>query len=112
MLRFLFGIVVAMLVVVGGIWLLQRRLIYFPTREVPPVSEQLPGWEEASCETADGLTLRGWFTSPPKGEPVVVVFTGTQATGPTGPCSPPTSPSARSSAIATAASSCSRPRPG
>lgn len=76
MLRFLFGIVVAMLVVVGGIWLLQRRLIYFPTREVPPVSEQLPGWEEASCETADGLTLRGWFTSPLEGEPVVVVFTG------------------------------------
>lgn len=76
MFRFLFGIVVAMLVVVGGIWLLQRRLIYFPTRGVPPVSEQLPGWEEASYETADGLTLHGWFTPPPEGEPVVVVFTG------------------------------------
>jgi len=76
MLRFLFGIVVAMLVVVGGIWLLQRRLIYFPTTGVPPIREQLPGWEEAAFETTDGLTLHGWFISPPEGDPVVVVFTG------------------------------------
>ncbi|MDR9452030.1 MAG: alpha/beta hydrolase, partial [Acidimicrobiia bacterium] len=76
MLRFLSGIVVAMLVVVGAIWLLQRRLIYFPAGEVPPVGEQLPGWEEASFETSDGLTLHGWYTPPPEGEPVVVVFTG------------------------------------
>jgi fermentation-respiration switch protein FrsA (DUF1100 family) len=65
-----------MLVVVGAIWLSQRRLIYFPTRGVPPVSEQLPGWEEAAFETTDGLNLHGWFTPPPEGKPVVLVFTG------------------------------------
>jgi fermentation-respiration switch protein FrsA (DUF1100 family) len=76
MLRFLLGIVVAMLVVVGTIWLSQRRLIYFPTRGVPPVGERLPGWEEAAFETTDGLTLHGWFTPPPEEKPVVLVFTG------------------------------------
>lgn len=76
MLRFLLGIVAAMLVIVGGLWLLQRRLIYFPARGVSPVGEQLPGWEEAAFETTDGLTLHGWFAPPPEGAPVVVVFNG------------------------------------
>jgi fermentation-respiration switch protein FrsA (DUF1100 family) len=76
MLRFLLGIVVALLVVVGGFWLLQRRLIYFPARGVPPVEERLPGWEEAAFETTDGLTLHGWFTAPLQDSPVVVVFSG------------------------------------
>ena len=76
MLRFLLGIVVAMLVIVGGIWLLQRRMIYFPDREVAPIDERLPGWEEVAFATADGLTLHGWFTPPPENAPVVVVFNG------------------------------------
>ncbi|GBE23257.1 MAG TPA: alpha/beta hydrolase [Actinobacteria bacterium] len=76
MLRFVLGVVLAVLVVLGGLWLFQRRLIYFPTWAVPPVSERLPGWEEASFETADGLTLHGWFTPPSKHAPVVVVFNG------------------------------------
>jgi len=76
MLRFVFGIFIAMLVVLGGLWVFQRRLIYFPTRGVPPVNEQIPGWEEAAFETTDGLTLHGWFTPPPEDAPVVVVFNG------------------------------------
>jgi fermentation-respiration switch protein FrsA (DUF1100 family) len=76
MLRFLFGIFVAMLVVLGALWLFQRRLIYFPAPGVPPVDERLPGWEEAAFETTDGLILHGWFTSPPEDAPVVVVFNG------------------------------------
>ncbi len=76
MLRFLIGLVVVLLVVVGVIWLFQRRMIYFPTRSVPPVEEALPGWEEAAFATSDGLTLHGWFAPPPEGAPVVVVFPG------------------------------------
>lgn len=76
MLRFLLGIVIVMLIVVGGVWLLQRRLIYFPSSGVPPVDELLPGWEEATFETTDGLTLGGWFTPPPGDSPVVMVFSG------------------------------------
>jgi fermentation-respiration switch protein FrsA (DUF1100 family) len=75
-LRFLLGILAAMLIVVAVIWLLQRRMIYFPAAGVPPVEERLPGWEEAAFETADGLTLHGWFSPPPNDSPVVVVFNG------------------------------------
>ncbi len=76
MLRFLIGIVVAALVLVGMLWLLQRRLIYFPSRPVPPLAEVLPGWEEAAFDTSDGLTLHGWFTPPGENRPVVLVFSG------------------------------------
>ncbi|NIA26041.1 MAG: alpha/beta fold hydrolase [Gammaproteobacteria bacterium] len=65
-----------MVVVLGGLWLFQGRLIYFPTRGVPPVSERLHAWEEVAFETTDGLTLHGWFTPPLKHAPVVVVFNG------------------------------------
>jgi uncharacterized protein len=44
------------------LWLVQRRLIYFPLlQDVPPVATSLPGAEDVSFETADGLRLRGWF---------------------------------------------------
>ena len=76
MLRFLLGVVVVMLIVVGGIWLLQRRMIYFPSSGVPPVDELLPGWEEATFETTDGLTLDGWFTPPSEDSAIVIVFNG------------------------------------
>jgi len=76
MLRFLIGVAVTMLVLVGSLWLFQRLLIYFPTGNVPPVEEILPGWENAAFKTSDGLELSGWFTAPLEGVPVVVVFTG------------------------------------
>jgi fermentation-respiration switch protein FrsA (DUF1100 family) len=75
-LRLLIGVAVTMVVLVGGLWLFQRRLIYFPTANVPPVERVLPGWENAAFETSDGLLLNGWFTAPSEGVPVVVVFTG------------------------------------
>ncbi len=67
--RFVLWIVVAALIVLGALWLFQRRLIYFPAGEVPPVNEQLPGWEEVAFETTDGLTLHGWFTPPQRKTP-------------------------------------------
>ena len=42
MLRFLLGIVATLLIVVGALWLLQRRLIYFPAPGVPPVDSCSP----------------------------------------------------------------------
>jgi len=50
---------------VGLLWAFQRRLIYLPSPDpVPPAASVLPGAEDVSFETADGLRLRGWFVPP------------------------------------------------
>lgn len=51
----------------GLLWILQRRLIYFPTGQVPGVGAVLPGAEEVVIPTADGLELSGWLV-PPAGD--------------------------------------------
>ncbi len=76
MLRFLFGVVAIVLVLLGGLWLVQRRLIYFPDPAAPKATDQLPGWEEAILETTDGLQLHGWFKPPAENAAIVVVFNG------------------------------------
>src|SRR3989442_657947 len=49
----------------AAVWLGQRRLIYFPgSEDVPPVASILPGAEEISFDTPDGLRLSGWFAPP------------------------------------------------
>jgi fermentation-respiration switch protein FrsA (DUF1100 family) len=51
-----------LLAAVGLLWAFQRRLIYLPApRTVPPPGAVLPGVEEVSIPTADGLRLGGWF---------------------------------------------------
>ena len=67
-------VAVAVLVaVVGLLWSQQRRLIYYPApRAVPPAATVLPGAEEVSFPTEDGLRLAGWFvpaTGPPGRRP-------------------------------------------
>ena len=37
----------ALVVLVAAVWLLQRRLIYFPDRTLPVVSNALPGAESS-----------------------------------------------------------------
>jgi uncharacterized protein len=50
---------------VGLLWAFQRRLLYLPApRTVPPVASVLPGAEEVTFPTADGLRLGGWFVPP------------------------------------------------
>jgi fermentation-respiration switch protein FrsA (DUF1100 family) len=45
-----------------SLWVFQRSLIYLPDRTaVPPIDELMAGGQEVTFETADGLTLRGWF---------------------------------------------------
>jgi uncharacterized protein len=56
-------VVAAVLVApIGLLWAFQRRLLYLPApRTVPPAASVLPGAEEVTFETADGLRLGGWF---------------------------------------------------
>ena len=76
MVRLLVWSVAAAVLVVAGLWTFQRRLIYLPTRQVPPIGDVAGGWQEVTFDTADGLTLHGWYVPPQPEEPVVVVFNG------------------------------------
>lgn len=69
--------VVAVVALVVVAWGLQRRLIYFPASgPVPAVGELLPGGEDVSFDTEDGLRLRGWFVAGRTGRVTVLVFNG------------------------------------
>jgi fermentation-respiration switch protein FrsA (DUF1100 family) len=62
---------------VGLLWAFQRRLIYLPSPgPVPVAAAVLPGAEDVSFETADGVRLQGWFVPPVAGRP------GRQGAGP------------------------------
>lgn len=69
-------LVTAAILVLGGLWLLQRRLVYFPVSEVPPLSTTLPGARIIQIDTSDGLTLSGWFLAPPAPTAAVLVLNG------------------------------------
>jgi uncharacterized protein len=46
----------------GLLWVLQRRLIYFPARApLPPAGRVLAGARDVTLRTADGLELGAWF---------------------------------------------------
>jgi fermentation-respiration switch protein FrsA (DUF1100 family) len=57
---------------------LQRRMIYFPSRTLNAVDIVLPGAEEVSFVTDDGLELEGWVlpSTPDESNVTVVVFNG------------------------------------
>jgi pimeloyl-ACP methyl ester carboxylesterase len=46
-----------------GLWITQRRMIYFPQTgsPVPPAAEVLPNARDVTLRTADGLSLGAWF---------------------------------------------------
>lgn len=51
----------------GGLWLVQRSLIYFPDSSPPPaVAEALPGGQEVGISTSDGLELAAWYVPAPE----------------------------------------------
>ena len=68
----------SLVVLVGGLWAVQRRLIYFPTQTVGDVSAVSPDSEEVEFTTDDGLTLSAWWV-PASGAPTgetIVAFPG------------------------------------
>lgn len=67
---------VVAVVVVGLLWVFQRRLIYLPHGLPPPVEEVLSGWSAGTATTADGLELAVWYHQPLSGAPIVIVFNG------------------------------------
>src|SRR6266567_3060988 len=79
MLTPLLTLVATVAVLLAAVWLCQRRLIYFPgSQDVPPVDSILPGAEDISFDTPDGLRLSGWFAPPTAtvARAAVLVFNG------------------------------------
>jgi fermentation-respiration switch protein FrsA (DUF1100 family) len=75
---FLFWMLAIPIGVLALVWVGQRRLIYFPSRDVPaPEMVGLEQVEPVTFDTSDGLTLHGWFLpSARPGQFTVLVFNG------------------------------------
>jgi hypothetical protein len=60
------------------LWLAQRRMMYFPSGDVPPPAQVgLSRAETVTFGTDDGLTLNGWFVpGEGSGAVTVIVFNG------------------------------------
>jgi fermentation-respiration switch protein FrsA (DUF1100 family) len=55
--------------VVSLLWGFQRRIIYLPDRSSPPpASSVLPGGQDVTLHTADGLALTAWYVPAPAAE--------------------------------------------
>jgi pimeloyl-ACP methyl ester carboxylesterase len=53
---------------VAVVWLLQRRLIYFPDRSAPPPAPRVvAGAQDVTVRTSDGLSLGAWLVTPRPG---------------------------------------------
>lgn len=75
--RWIAILAVSLVVLLGLMWTLQRRLIYLPDQNAPDVDVALPGAEEVMFSTEDDLTLSAWFlaaAAEPRG--TVIVFNG------------------------------------
>jgi fermentation-respiration switch protein FrsA (DUF1100 family) len=72
--RVLVAVVAGVLLLLATVWALQRKLIYFPDGDLPPVADVLPGAQEVQLTTSDGLTLGAWLVPPRQPGPYAVVL--------------------------------------
>ena len=64
-------------VLVGGLYVFQRHLLYLPGGGRPVLGELAAlGVGEVKVSTADGLALRSWYLPPRDGRPVIAYFHG------------------------------------
>ncbi len=63
----LLALLTVLIVVIGGLWIFQRQLIYLTGGQPAPVADVLPGGSEWTLRTEDGLELAAWFV--PADEP-------------------------------------------
>lgn len=78
-LRVVIVLIAAFALLVGLLWLFQRRLIYLPDNSaVPPAASVLPGGRDITLHTDDGLDLAAWYVPAPRAScrPTVLVAGG------------------------------------
>jgi uncharacterized protein len=58
-------VLLVLALIFAAVWLMQRRLIYFPDRSAPPPAEHvIPGGQDVTLHTSDGLSLTAWLIRP------------------------------------------------
>lgn len=68
-------VLVVLVLALGGLWVGQRGLIYFPDQQaVPPVRQVLMGATDVELTTSDGLRLGAWLVPPSRGDRGFVVL--------------------------------------
>jgi fermentation-respiration switch protein FrsA (DUF1100 family) len=73
--RVVFVIVLVPVVILVGLWLGQRRLVYLPDRSpVPPAAQLFAGGIDVATKTSDGLTLGAWLVPPTRGDLGLVIL--------------------------------------
>jgi uncharacterized protein len=74
---FLGSVVAVYGVLVGGLHLFQRNLLYFPDRTRPALGDLASfGVRQVEVTTADGLSLPSWYLAPRADRPVIAYFHG------------------------------------
>ncbi|NNJ62285.1 MAG: alpha/beta hydrolase [Dactylosporangium sp.] len=69
------GVLLVVVLIIGLLWVFQRRLIYFPDRPQPPAAAKvLPGARDVLLETSDGLRLGAWLVPPARSDRGVAVL--------------------------------------
>ncbi|HPF79044.1 MAG TPA: alpha/beta hydrolase [Alphaproteobacteria bacterium] len=65
------------LCLVGGLYVVQRSMIYFPPAHKSDITPYIhQGVFETTVETADGLTLSAWMQNPEEDKEIIVFFHG------------------------------------
>lgn len=71
--RILLTVLVVAVVLIGLLWVFQRRLIYLPdSGPVPGAGTVLPGGRDVTLTTSDGLALGAWYFPGTRGVTVLV----------------------------------------
>jgi pimeloyl-ACP methyl ester carboxylesterase len=74
-LRALVTVVIVVAVVLGAVWIFQRKLIYLPdSSPVPPAAAVLPGAQDVRLRTTDGLDLGAWLVPATTPGPMTAVL--------------------------------------
>jgi uncharacterized protein len=69
------AVVIGSALLLGGIYGVQRRLIYFPDNNLPhPAAVGLPGVQVGRIQTADGLSLVVWYAPPADADNFIVLY--------------------------------------
>jgi hypothetical protein len=84
--RVVLVVLLVLALLTAAVWMLQRRLIYFPDRSAPPPAGRvIPGGRDVTLHTGDGLRLGAWLVPPRPGTPdrhlAVLVAPAMRATG-------------------------------
>jgi fermentation-respiration switch protein FrsA (DUF1100 family) len=80
-LKLLFALVLVYVIVVGALYLFQRRILFVPGTAPPDRLEAgLTAMSEVDLRTEDGLTLRSWYHKAAPGRPTIVYFQGNAGT--------------------------------